>query len=49
VVGTNGKGKDVRKGCKRVNTCKYCVHMYVNGKVRHVETIPGMSGGEKGK
>jgi hypothetical protein len=22
--------------------CKYCVHMYVNGKMRPVETIPGM-------
>jgi hypothetical protein len=22
--------------------CKYCVHMYVNGKRRPVETIPGV-------
>jgi hypothetical protein len=22
--------------------CKYCVYMYVNGKMRPVETIPGM-------
>jgi hypothetical protein len=21
--------------------CKYCVHMYVNGKMKPVETIPG--------
>jgi hypothetical protein len=27
--------------------CKYCVHMYVNGKMRPVETIPGL-GGNKG-
>jgi hypothetical protein len=25
---------------------KYCVHMYVNGKMRSVEIIPGMRGGE---
>jgi hypothetical protein len=24
---------------------KYCVYMYVNGKMRPVETIPGMGGG----
>jgi hypothetical protein len=37
-------------GCKMVNEsewawCKYCVHMYVNGKIVSVETIPGMGGG----
>jgi hypothetical protein len=26
--------------------CKYCVHMYVNGKMTPVETIPGMGVGE---
>jgi hypothetical protein len=26
--------------------CKYCIHMYVNGKVIPVETIPEMGGGE---
>jgi hypothetical protein len=25
--------------------CKYCVHMYVNGKMRPVEMIPGMGRG----
>jgi hypothetical protein len=25
--------------------CKYCVHMYVNGKMRLVKTIPGMGVG----
>jgi hypothetical protein len=30
--------------------CKYCVYMYVNGKMRPVETIPGVEGrGDKGK
>jgi hypothetical protein len=24
--------------------CKYCLHMYVNGKMIPVETIPGMGG-----
>jgi hypothetical protein len=37
---------DVVKGCRSVNTqCKYCVHIYVNGKMRPVETIPGMGEG----
>jgi hypothetical protein len=26
--------------------CKYCVHMYVNGKMGSVETIQGMGGRE---
>jgi hypothetical protein len=26
--------------------CKYCVHMYVNGKIIPVETIPRMGGEE---
>jgi hypothetical protein len=26
----------------------FCVHMYVSGKMRPVETIPGMRGGERG-
>jgi hypothetical protein len=25
---------------------KYCKHMYINGKLRPVETIPRMGGGE---
>jgi hypothetical protein len=28
---------------------KYCVHMYVNGKMIPVETIPGMGKGDKGE
>jgi hypothetical protein len=27
---TSGEGKDVGKGCRRVNIYKYCVYMYVN-------------------
>jgi hypothetical protein len=34
---TSGRGEDIRKWCK------YCALMYVNGKMRSVETIPGMS------
>jgi hypothetical protein len=34
-------------GCgERVQESKYCVHVYINGKMRPVETIPGMGGGE---
>jgi hypothetical protein len=43
-VGTSGKGRDMRKGCKRVNMVKYYIHMCVNGKMRPVETISGMEG-----
>jgi hypothetical protein len=25
---------------------KYCMHIYVNGKMRHVETTPGMGRGK---
>jgi hypothetical protein len=28
VVGTSGKGEDVRTGYRRVKWYKYCVHMY---------------------
>jgi hypothetical protein len=34
-------GKSVWEGI----WCKYCVHMYVNGKMRPLETIPGMGEG----
>jgi hypothetical protein len=29
--------------------CKYWVHMYVNGKMISVETMPGMGEGDKGE
>jgi hypothetical protein len=30
--------------------CKYCVHMYVNGEMRPIETLPGMGeGNNKGE
>jgi hypothetical protein len=29
-----------------IKWCEYCIHMYVNGKMRLVETIPGMGGEE---
>jgi hypothetical protein len=28
---------------------KYYIHMHESGKMRPVETIPGMGGGEKGE
>jgi hypothetical protein len=34
------------KGIGGKLSCKYCVHMYVNGKMRPVETIPRMCGRE---
>jgi hypothetical protein len=34
-VGTSGRGEDVGR------VCKHCVHRYVNGKMRSVETHPG--------
>jgi hypothetical protein len=39
-VGTSGRGGGWI-------LCKYCVHMYVNGKMRPVQTIPGMWKGRK--
>jgi hypothetical protein len=29
--------------------CKYHINMYVNGKIRPIETIPGMGGKDKGE
>jgi hypothetical protein len=31
---------------KGVGGYRYGIHVYVNGKMRSVETIPGMGGGE---
>jgi hypothetical protein len=37
----------IRKGWRRVNMVEYYALMYVNGKMRPIETIPGMGrGGE---
>jgi hypothetical protein len=42
-VGASGRVAHVGRGCRRVYTEPiYCVHMYVNGKMRLVETIPRM-------
>jgi hypothetical protein len=41
-AGTSGKRKKVGKGVGGGLWCTYCVHMYVNGKMRPVETVPGM-------
>jgi hypothetical protein len=38
--GYHGRGEDVRKECRRANIVTYSVLMYVNGKMRPVETIP---------
>jgi hypothetical protein len=49
-VGTSGRRDDIRKGCKRVNKvqilCTKIVQiMYANGKMRPVETTPGIGEG----
>jgi hypothetical protein len=35
-------GKDIRKGCSRVNVMEICTHTWKH-KMRPVETVPGMS------
>jgi hypothetical protein len=39
------EGKDIRKNSKRMNMVEILVLMYENGKMRPVETIPGMEEG----
>jgi hypothetical protein len=41
-----GGGQDIKKGCRRVNMVEYYALMNENGKMRPVETIPGIGGGE---
>jgi hypothetical protein len=36
------EGENIRKGCRGVDMVEYYVLMYENGKMRHVETVPGM-------
>jgi hypothetical protein len=37
-----GDRRSWRKGCRRMNICKHCVYMYINGKMIPLETLPGM-------
>jgi hypothetical protein len=46
-VGTSGKGKDVEKGCRRVNIVQILFTHVCKWKMTPVETIPGMEGGIK--
>jgi hypothetical protein len=39
-------GEEMGKGCIWEIWYKYYMHMYVNGKMRPVETVPGMRGGD---
>jgi orotate phosphoribosyltransferase-like protein len=40
------KWEEVGKGCRRVNMVQIlCTFIYVSGKMRSVETIPGIAGG----
>jgi hypothetical protein len=43
-TGTSGRGRRWGNGEGQWIWCKYCGHMYVNGKITSVETIPGMEG-----
>jgi hypothetical protein len=43
-VGTSGRGRIWGKNGGGWIWCKYCPHMFVNGKMRPVETIPGIGG-----
>jgi hypothetical protein len=47
--GTSGRGKRWGKSVGGWIRCKCCVQMNVNGKMRPVETIPGMRGEVKWK
>jgi hypothetical protein len=49
-VGSSGNGEEIRKGCERENMVEiFCTHIYVNGKMRPVETIPGIGKANKGE
>jgi hypothetical protein len=41
-IGPSVRGKDIRKGCRRVNMVEYYALMFAYGKMRPVETVPGM-------
>jgi hypothetical protein len=38
----SGRVKDTRKECKRMNIVSILLVMCKHGKMRHVETVPGM-------
>jgi hypothetical protein len=42
-------GEDVREGVGGWTWYQYCVHIYVNGKMRPVESAPGLEVGYKGE
>jgi hypothetical protein len=43
-VGTSGRGRRRENGEGGIIGCKYCLHMFANGKMIPVETIPGIGG-----
>jgi hypothetical protein len=46
-VGTSGKeGRMWGEGVGGRIWCKYCIHMNIYGKMKPVETIPGIGAGE---
>jgi hypothetical protein len=47
---SSGRGVNTKKGCRKLNIVEILLLMYENGKMRHVETIPGMGEGmDKGE
>jgi hypothetical protein len=42
-------GGGYKERVRRVNMVEYYALMYENGKMRPVETIPGMAGGDRGE
>jgi hypothetical protein len=48
-ISTDGRGKIVGKGGRRVNTVKRCVHMHVNAKLYHLKLFQEWGKGDKGE
>jgi hypothetical protein len=48
-VGTSGKGGGCGEKVEEGIWCQYCICIFVNGKKRPVETVPGMGEGNKGE
>jgi hypothetical protein len=48
-VCTSGRGEVWGESIRGWIWYQYCVHMYENGKMKPVETIPGIGRGDKGE
>jgi hypothetical protein len=46
-IAASERREDIRRGCIRVSMVqKLCAHVYVNGKMKPAQTVPGMGGRE---